>query len=139
MNSCITDGFQRKVRPYEIQLCLLTYISCSFQISLCAGCGIRRRRHSRSGTDVRSFTKGRLPRAGCKILYQASGHRANGVHAPLCNAHNARRSHTTAVLYLQIFKSENTRVCYAKVRVKSGVFCDVTPCGSCKNRRFIGT
>jgi hypothetical protein len=26
-----------------------------------------------------------------------------------------------------------------KLRVKNGVFWDVTPCGSCKNRRFGGT
>jgi hypothetical protein len=25
------------------------------------------------------------------------------------------------------------------LRAKNGVFCDVTPCGSCKNRRFGGT
>lgn len=65
---------------------------------------------------MRSFTKGRLPRAGCKIVYQANGHRAKSVHALLRNAHNMRHFHTTAIQYLQNIQSENTRMFYIKVR-----------------------
>lgn len=65
---------------------------------------------------MRSFIKGRLPRAGCKIIYQANGHRAKSVHALMRNAHNMRHFHTTAIQYLQNIQSENTRMFYIKVR-----------------------
>jgi hypothetical protein len=38
-----------------------------------------------------------------------------------------------------IITVENISELGTKLTMKSGVFWDVTPCGSCKNRRFGGT
>jgi hypothetical protein len=53
---------------------------------------------------------------------------------------------TTLVIYIGIVRSirykkfNNVRFeVFTAVTMKNGVFWDVTPCGSCKNRRFGGT
>jgi hypothetical protein len=49
--------------------------------------------------------------------------------------------HITSMLHIDISNYLNIArfVVFMAVTIKDGVFWDVTPCGSCKNRRFGGT
>jgi hypothetical protein len=56
-----------------------------------------------------------------------------------------QRSSDTLALTLKLFYALQTSIncvrfeVFTAVTMKTGVFWDVTPCGSCKNRRFGGT
>jgi hypothetical protein len=50
------------------------------------------------------------------------------------------RMHWYTYQYFTLIASNNVRLeVFTAVTMKNGVFWDVTPCGSCKNRRFGGT